>query len=145
MGKTPQIEVMKKIENAALKIFASRGYDGTSVIGISKLSGISIFQIYRLYPNKYSLYNRMITDDFIEAFKRILEEKKYSARLMNNIYQLELDDNQYQAMLIIYKKKHNEMIRDILSVRQEKADVISQIKHINIYHTNGIETFVNSI
>ncbi len=63
---------------------------------------------------------------------------------MNNIYQLELDDNQYQAMLIIYKK-HNEMIRDILSVRQEKADVISQIKHINIYHTNGIETFVNSI
>ena len=48
------------IEKAALRVFIRRGYHGTSMRDIAKVSEVSLGNIYNYYPNKEALFQRIV-------------------------------------------------------------------------------------
>jgi AcrR family transcriptional regulator len=48
------------IEKAALRVFIRQGYHGTSMRDIARVSEVSLGNIYNYYPNKETLFQRII-------------------------------------------------------------------------------------
>lgn len=55
-------ETEEKIENAAISLFAEKGYKGTSTRRIAKEAGVSELTIYRYYKTKEELFRQALVN-----------------------------------------------------------------------------------
>lgn len=60
MAQTLKDEVKYKIKNGAIQVFTDKGYKGTSIKEIARVSGVSVGNLYRYYENKEALYAEVV-------------------------------------------------------------------------------------
>ena len=66
-------ERREAILNAALEVFARRGYNGSSIDEIAQTAGISKALIYEHFPSKRDLHVSLLESHVQEIFKRLAE------------------------------------------------------------------------
>ncbi|MFD3445296.1 forespore capture DNA-binding protein RefZ [Microbacteriaceae bacterium 4G12] len=67
-----QSDVKQRIIDAAISLFHTKGYDGTSVRDIAKLAKVNVANISYYFSNKQGLLEYLVTD-FSEGYIHILE------------------------------------------------------------------------
>ncbi|MGE5633589.1 MAG: TetR/AcrR family transcriptional regulator [Caulobacteraceae bacterium] len=80
MAQYKKDEIREKINSAALRVFAEKGYHGTKISDIGAEAGISIGNIYRYYKSKDDIFYANIPYSFKEDMKKLLLEKISAAR-----------------------------------------------------------------
>ncbi|BAZ46848.1 TetR family transcriptional regulator [Chondrocystis sp. NIES-4102] len=76
MRKTPQTEedTRSKILQAALKLFARQGYDGTTTKDLAKFAGIAEGTLFRYFANKKAILIEVATTGWVEILTDLLTE-----------------------------------------------------------------------
>lgn len=72
-------EIKERINEAALKLFAEKGYQNTTMAEIAAKAGISVGNIYLYYKKKENLFQSVIPADFLLKFKSYLQKKILAA------------------------------------------------------------------
>lgn len=67
--------VKENIDNAALKVFSQKGYQDTKIADISKIAAVSVGNIYRYYKGKEDIFYSLISQDFLDSYKKKLTGK----------------------------------------------------------------------
>ena len=75
MAQYKKDEIKDKINAAALKVFAEKGYKDAKIADIGEYGGISIGNIYRYYKSKDEIFEANVPGDFLEAVKKLLQGK----------------------------------------------------------------------
>jgi AcrR family transcriptional regulator len=83
------MQILKKsvklaIEKTALKLFAARGYDNTTMAEIAAAAGISTGNIYRYHANKQELLYAVIPESFVELCLQTIRSKVALVRGMSS-------------------------------------------------------------
>lgn len=73
--QTLKNSVRLSIEKTALKLFAARGYDNTTMAEIAAAAGISTGNIYRYHANKEELLYAIIPEAFVEMCLQTIRSK----------------------------------------------------------------------
>ncbi|MCT4618707.1 MAG: TetR/AcrR family transcriptional regulator [Marinisporobacter sp.] len=68
-------EIKEKIDQAALRVFAKKGYRDSKISDIAKKAGISVGNIYRYYKSKDDIFYTVVPERFIETIRSLLVEK----------------------------------------------------------------------
>lgn len=68
-------EIKEKIDRAALKVFAEKGYKEAKISDIGEYAGVSIGNIYRYYKGKDEIFDANVPQDFLEEVKSLLYSK----------------------------------------------------------------------
>lgn len=76
--------VRLQIEQAAVTLFSSVGYEKSGIAEIARLAGISTGNIYRYFGNKQQLLYSIISDKFVESCFKILLEKIGNAKSLSS-------------------------------------------------------------
>lgn len=63
----------EKIYNSALNLFYKLGYDKVEMKAISKDVGIAVGTLYNYYPNKKTLYRKILIDSWNGTFEKVDE------------------------------------------------------------------------
>jgi AcrR family transcriptional regulator len=77
--RLPAEERRQKILDAAITVFAERGYAGAGTADIATAAGIGEPTIYRYFPNKIELYTstvRYCAEEIMKAWEEIAEENE---------------------------------------------------------------------
>ncbi|MGF1588338.1 MAG: TetR/AcrR family transcriptional regulator [Pleurocapsa sp.] len=76
MRKTPQTEedTRTKILQAALQLFAKRGYDGTTTKDLAKLAGVAEGTLFRYFATKKAILIEVATAGWVEILTDLLTE-----------------------------------------------------------------------
>ncbi len=61
------------IERAAARLFAERGYDGTSLLSIAAVAGVSRAVVYDHFSSKRELYTHLVTVEGAELLRQVQE------------------------------------------------------------------------
>jgi TetR/AcrR family transcriptional regulator len=78
----------KAILDAAIGIFARKGYDGTSIAEIAKLSGLPKANVYYYFRTKKAIYTTIITDligEWDAALAHLMADREPAAALADYI------------------------------------------------------------
>jgi hypothetical protein len=75
MAQYKKDEIKDKIDAAALKVFAEKGYKDAKISDIGECGGISIGNIYRYYKSKEEIFDANVPGDFLETVKKLLHGK----------------------------------------------------------------------
>jgi len=67
------MDAKEKIINAAIKLFAEKGFDATSVDEIANLAGVNNAMIYYYFSSKYGLLSSLIRNS-VSGFSDIIEK-----------------------------------------------------------------------
>lgn len=76
LNEQMRTEATEKIFSAALIIFATYGYHGTSIKQIARQAGLSYGLVYHYFPSKEALFRQLIDsslDNSIQATRMLLE------------------------------------------------------------------------
>lgn len=73
-----------QIENAAVTLFSSVGYEKSGIAEIARLAGISTGNVYRYFDNKQSLLYSIISDEFVKSCFQILLKKIADVKSMSS-------------------------------------------------------------
>jgi AcrR family transcriptional regulator len=68
MIQTKKDDVKKRIEDAALVVFATKGFAGTTMADIAREAGLSVGNIYRYHRSKDVLFYSVLSPDFVCDF-----------------------------------------------------------------------------
>jgi AcrR family transcriptional regulator len=68
MIQTKKDDVNRRIEDAALAVFATKGFVGTTMADIAREAGLSVGNIYRYYRSKDVLFYSVLSPDFVCDF-----------------------------------------------------------------------------
>jgi AcrR family transcriptional regulator len=68
-------DVQQRIAQAALTVFAEKGYHAAAMAEIAKVAGVSTGNIYRYYANKDALFYALVTDAFAERFLGLFRQR----------------------------------------------------------------------
>ncbi len=79
-----QLRRREEILDAALRVFAVRGYDGTTMAEISRAAEYPLATIYKIFPSKEKIYLQLV-DSYISQ----LEERMVAAAKRNDLSPLE--------------------------------------------------------
>ncbi len=74
----PQVlkqETKVKIYNAALSLFAEHGYQATTMSLVAQTAGVATGNIYKYYANKATLFDAIITPEFVAKFNRLTRKR----------------------------------------------------------------------
>ncbi|HEY9770295.1 MAG TPA: TetR/AcrR family transcriptional regulator [Coleofasciculaceae cyanobacterium] len=76
MRKTPQTEedTRTKILQAALQLFAKRGYDGTTTKDLAKLAGVAEGTLFRYFATKKAILIEVATAGWVDILTDLLTE-----------------------------------------------------------------------
>ncbi len=72
-------EIKDRILEAALVLFAGKGYQNTTMAEIAAKAGISVGNIYLYFKKKEVLFQTVIPEDFLLKFKAYLQNKILAA------------------------------------------------------------------
>src|SRR5438552_18477511 len=104
-----QAERREEILDAALDVFATRGYDGASTEEIARAAGISQPYVFRLFGTKKELFKAVVARCFretLEMFQRAAEGKRGAAALdamgLAYVHRLMTDRKRLQAQMQAY-------------------------------------------
>jgi AcrR family transcriptional regulator len=73
-GASPESETRDRILAAALKLFARRGYDGTTTKDLAEAAGVAEGTLFRHFETKKSILVQVATDGWIEILTDLLTE-----------------------------------------------------------------------
>ncbi len=79
MIQTKKDDVKKRIEDAALVVFATKGFVGTTMADIAREAGLSVGNIYRYYRSKDVLFYSVLSPDFVCDFTNQIGMKMKTA------------------------------------------------------------------
>ncbi len=68
-------EVRQRIAEAALAVFARRGFQATTMAEIGREARVSTGNIYRYYENKETLFDALLPDAFVARFMRLTRRR----------------------------------------------------------------------
>jgi len=116
------------ILRAARRVFARKGFDGTSVREVAEEARVNKAMIYYHFSDKLALYREVLTDSFKE-FDRIWEH-----RIFNSPASTKAKIKKYIEEFIKFQEKNDE-VRRIMSM--EFASSGSNYKWLaeNVFHT----------
>ena len=75
MAQVLKEEVQKRIVDAALCVFAKKGYAAATIGEIAKVAGISTGNVYRYYENKEALFEDAVDEPFVRRFSALLNKR----------------------------------------------------------------------
>ena len=84
----------KKILNAALEVFAKKGYHSASVGSIAKTAGISQGLMYNYFKSKEELLNELmfgIMENLLEEFLPVKNGEKVTRKTITNMINISVD------------------------------------------------------
>lgn len=103
----------KKILDAALKIFAERGYDGAKTKLIAKESGFTEMTLFRKFGTKENLFHTVltvnydrITADIVQIFSQPLDESQDLLKFLIEAI-IEMEDKNFEYVKILITENHN--------------------------------------
>jgi len=70
----PEVETRTRILQAAGRLFASRGYDGTSTRDLAERAGVAEGTLFRHFPNKKAILIEIATQGWVEVLTDLLTE-----------------------------------------------------------------------
>ncbi len=70
----PELETRTRILRAAEKLFASRGYDGTSTRDLADRAGVAEGTLFRHFPNKKAILVEIATQGWVDVLTDLLTE-----------------------------------------------------------------------
>jgi AcrR family transcriptional regulator len=88
-------EIQQSIHRAALKVFALKGFRLAKMTEIAAGANVSTGNVYRYYENKEVLFYALITDEFVEKFKRLFEQRVRNLKEKEGVKNLERDSPFY--------------------------------------------------
>lgn len=135
-----------EIINKSLKLFASKGYLGTSMNDIAVASGIKKASLYSHYPSKESIFTAVfdfILDDytkFIVSITTCTEDTNYIEKLTSifSSYVRNCIDNKNMIFWDRYYYYPPEFIKDYISIKTNEIEMLFMDKIITIIQ-DGIE------
>jgi AcrR family transcriptional regulator len=65
--------VRRRIQHAALEVFAARGYAGATMTAIATRAHVAPANLYRYYPSKQALFDAVLPSEIAERFATLLE------------------------------------------------------------------------
>lgn len=77
----PQVlkdEVRERICGAALEVFAERGYEGATMIGIAERAGVGTASTYRYFAGKRELFETVVTPELAKRFESLLDRRVHA-------------------------------------------------------------------
>ncbi len=78
MAQVLKEEVQKRIKDAALAVFAEKGYPAATMNEIAARAEISTGNTYRYYPSKEALFADVLDDAFVARWSELLRERVLS-------------------------------------------------------------------
>jgi len=89
-GSERMKQTKQKVIDAAISLFYTKGYDGTSVRDIAKRADVNVANISYYFAGKQGLLEQLITDfleGYIEVIERSFEQREYlpAKEVMNQI------------------------------------------------------------
>lgn len=75
MAQVLKEEVQKRIVEAALVVFAQKGYAAATIGEIAAGAGISTGNVYRYYENKEALFDDAVSERFVRRFSALLRQR----------------------------------------------------------------------
>jgi AcrR family transcriptional regulator len=105
----------KKILDAALKIFAEKGYDGAKTKLIAKESGFTEMTLFRKFSTKENLFNRVlkfnfdvITADFEQMFIPSMEKSDDLQFIVESV--INMVENNFEYIKILLHEDHKSAV-----------------------------------
>lgn len=77
----PQVlkpEVRARIQDAALALFADRGFRGTAMADVAARAGVAVANLYRYYANKDALFAAVVPGELAERHRVLLDRTVYA-------------------------------------------------------------------
>jgi AcrR family transcriptional regulator len=90
----PQVlkeEVQKRIVEAALRVFADKGYAAATMTEIAASAGISTGNIYRYYDGKEALFEDALDPRLVKQFTTLLHRRVRALEGVDDVRRLEPD------------------------------------------------------
>ncbi len=75
MAQVLKEAVRRRIEEAALRCFAERGYPGTSVAAIAAAAGTAPGNVYRYFPSKEALFDAVVPRQLADRHDQLLDAR----------------------------------------------------------------------
>ena len=75
MAQVLKEEVQKRIVEAALAVFAMKGYAAATIGEIAAAAGISTGNVYRYYENKEALFEDAVDETFVRRFSALVSQR----------------------------------------------------------------------
>jgi TetR/AcrR family transcriptional regulator len=119
------MDVKEKIINAAIKLFAEKGFDATSVDEIANLAGVNKAMIYYYFSSKYGLLSWLIRNS-VSGFSDIIEK---------------IDISKFND----HKEFIKEIVKKAIDYIDNNIDVIKIFTRESFTHSGKIGTTINDI
>jgi AcrR family transcriptional regulator len=74
VAASPETETRDRILKSALKLFARKGYDGTTTRELAEAAGVAEGTLFRHFTNKKAILAKVATDGWIEILTDLLTE-----------------------------------------------------------------------
>lgn len=87
----PQVlkdEVQRRIAEAALRVFARRGFAGATMAEIGTEAGVSTGNLYRYHANKESLFRAVVPDAMVAELHRLLRRRLRAVEGVDDVRKL---------------------------------------------------------
>jgi len=117
-------ERREQIKQAALKVFARRGYTGTKTSVIAEEAGISEGLIYRYFQSKKELYTTIVQELMDEAKRELKEAPSLPGTPFEQIRNLTkhmMDENKMYAFMLM------ERARTSIDVPEKVKQIFSEV------------------
>ena len=88
MAQVLKEEVQRRIVDAALGVFARKGYAAATIGEIAAAAGISTGNVYRYYENKEALFEDAVDETFVHRFSALLEKRVASLAGVEDVRRL---------------------------------------------------------
>lgn len=76
LNQSPEVEteISARIRQAATKLFARRGYDGTTIRDLAASVGVAEGTVFRYFPTKKAILIAVVTEGWVEILTDLLTE-----------------------------------------------------------------------
>lgn len=74
-----QMTTKEKIQNAALKLFSEKGFNGATTSEIAGEAGVAEGTIFRYFPTKKDLLMGVVNPVIVESLRDVIEKTKHSS------------------------------------------------------------------
>jgi AcrR family transcriptional regulator len=124
----PDDETRQIIYEAARHVFAGGGYAATSMEAVARRAGVSTKTLYRLIPNKASLFEGMVSDRL---------DRFVSSINLHAIDHANIDEALYAALMACAELTLDEEVIALQRMVLQEAGKFSDIARM--FHTNAIQ------
>src|SRR6188768_3302355 len=75
MAQVLKDDVRSRLIDAALEVFADRGYAGATMGDIAAAASVSTGNVYRYFPGKRELFDAVVPPAFVRGFRTLLRRR----------------------------------------------------------------------